>query len=159
MSLYNTLFGENSEYSILLGMIGLNKSYFERYRDIHLTNNGTTIRVMTRLGGGNRQYYEEIWNKIRKHELYLGDYDDGFDNTYAYIEYKIPQKFKDTAKKMFKSEPLPFAEMFKKELEDMNKEGTQAYKTAEKIAEKFVNAINNNDNDNNDDGNIRFIKL
>ena len=153
MSLYNALFGENSEAHVLLGMIGVNKEYFNRYRDVELIENGTKIRVFTRLGGGNRTDYQETWDKIRKHKLYVKDYDDDFDCTYAYIEYNIPEIFKFTAKKMFKGEPISFSDKFKKELEDMNVEGTEAYKRAEKIAKKFEDAMNN------DDGNIHFIKL
>jgi len=156
MSLYNTLFGENQEAHVLLGMIGLNKEYFQRYRDIELINNATIIRVFTRLGGGNRPDYQTTWDKIRRHELYLGDYDDGFDETYAYIEYKIPEQFKETAKKMFKGEPIPFKEKFEKELEDMNKPGTQAYERSKEIARKLEDAIRSAENGNE---NIHIIEI
>lgn len=156
MSLYNMLFGENEESPILLGMIGVNKEYFCRYRDVELIDEGTKIRVFTRLGGGNREGYEETWEKIRGHKLYIKDYDDNFDCTYAYIEYDIPEKFKETAKKMFKGEPVSFSDKFNKELEDMNKEGTEAYKRAEEIAKKFEDAINGTENN---DGNIHIIKI
>ena len=146
MSLYNTLFGVNEDMPILLGMIGLNAEYFNRFRDIDLINGGTVIRVMTRLGGGNRKNYQETWDKIRRHKLYLGDYDDGFDETYAYIEYKIPEEYIKTAKTMFKGEPISFSERFKKELEDMDKPETEAYKRANEIAQKFVDAMENGKN-------------
>lgn len=119
MSLYNSLFGENKEAPVLLGMIRVNKEYFDRYRDVELIQDGTKIRVFTRLGGGNRANYEETWNKIRNHELYIKDYDDDFDCTYAYIEYNIPEEFKETAKKMFTGEPVSFSDKFNKELEEM----------------------------------------
>ena len=45
MSLYNALFGENAESHVLLGMLGVNKEYFDRYRDVDLIENGTKIRV------------------------------------------------------------------------------------------------------------------
>lgn len=154
MSLYNMLFGINEEMPVLLGMIGVNTEYFDRFRDVDLIEDGTKIRVMTRLGGGNREGYEDTWEKIRNHELYITDYDDDFDCTYAFIEFKIPEKFKNTAKKMFKGEPISFSERFNKELEEMNKPGTDAYKKAEKIAEQFANAINNDD-----EGNVHIIKL
>lgn len=141
MSLYNQLFGMNEETPVLLGMIGINKEYFDRFRDVELINNGTVIRVFTRLGGGNREDYQETWDKIRMHELYLGDYDDGFDETYAYIEFKIPEKYKETAKKMFKGEPVRFKEKFNKELKEMNRPGTEAYKRAENIANQIMNEI------------------
>lgn len=65
MSLYNALFGENSESHVLLGMIGVNKEYFDRYRDVELIEDGKKIRVFTRLGGGNREDYQETWDKIQ----------------------------------------------------------------------------------------------
>jgi len=151
MSLYNMLFGINEEMPVLLGMIGVNTEYFDRFRDVDLIEDGTKIRVMTRLGGGNREYYEETWAKIRSHELYITDYDDDFDCTYAFIEYNIPEKFKITAKKMFKGEPIPFEKRFNKELEEMNKPGTEAYKRADEIAKKIVGAI--------DDGKNTIIKF
>lgn len=154
MSLYNLLFEENEDADILLGMIGLNKSYFNRYRDVELIDNGTKIRVFTRLGGGNRKSYEDTWKKIRTYELYLGDYDNDYDETYAHIEYDIPEKYKSTAKAMFKGEPISFKEKFEKELQNMDKEGTEAHKRAEVIAKKFLDALNGE----GDDG-INIIEL
>lgn len=141
MSLYNQLFGVNKEMPELLGMLGVNTEYFDRFRDVELIHDGTKIRVMTRLGGGNRGDYQETWDKIRRHELYMGDYDDGFDNTYAYIEFKVPEKYISTTKAMFKGEPETFQEKFKRELKEMDKPGTEAYKRAEKIAKQITNAI------------------
>lgn len=157
MSLYNSLFGENEEAPVLLGMLGVNKEYFDRYRDIELIHDGTRIQVFTRLGGGNRPDYKETWDKIRNHDLYIKDYDDDFDCTYAYIEYNIPDEFKETAKKMFKGEPATFKEKFEKELEDMNEEGTEAYEKAEEIAKKIINVIENTKD--GDDGNIHIIEI
>ena len=57
---------------------------------------------------------------------------------------------------MFKGEPVSFSDKFNKELEDMNKEGTEAYERAQQIAKKFEDAI---DNAQNDDGNIHIIKI
>lgn len=119
MSLYNMLFNENQETNVLLGMLGLNKEFFARFRDIDLVKNGTIIRVFTRLGGGNRKDYEDEWKEIRNHLLYIDDYDDDYDETYAYIEFNIPEEYKETAKKMFKEEPLSFQEKFEKRLEDL----------------------------------------
>jgi len=52
---------------------------------------------------------------------------------------------------MFKGEPVSFREKFKKELEEMNKPGTEASKRAEKIAKKITNAI--------DSGESQIIKF
>ena len=156
MSLYNILFGENKEASVLLGMLGVNKEYFERYRDIDLIENATKIRVLTRLGGSNRDNFQETWNKIQRHGLYIKDYDDDFDCTYAYIEYAIPKNFKETARKMFEGEPVSFSDKFKKELEEMDKEGTEAYKRSQMLAKKFEDAIKDSENNS---GNIHFIEF
>lgn len=146
MSLYNLLFGTNENAPELLGMIGANKEYFSRFRDIELINSGTIIRVFTRLGGGNREDYQSEWQKIRKHELYIKDYDDDFDETYAHIEFNIPERYKETAKKMFKGEPTSFGDKFKKELEEMDRPGTEAYDRAGKVASKIVDAMESGNN-------------
>lgn len=154
MSLYNRLFGENEEAPILLGMLNLNKEYFSRFRDVELIKNGTIIRVFTRTGGGNREAYIENWEKIKKHELYIGDYDDDFDETYAYIEFKVPGKYLETTRKMFKGEPISLKDKFDKEIEDMKNPKSKAYKTAQKIVDEMQKTI---EDDNN--GNIKIIEL
>lgn len=146
MSLYNMLFGTNEDTPVLLGIIEVNKEYFTRFRDIELTKAGEVIRVFTRIGGEYRKVYKETWQKIRNHKLYIKDYDDSFDETYAYIEFSVPERFIETTRKMFKGEPESFENRFKKELEDMNKPGTKASENAEKIANIITNAIENGNN-------------
>lgn len=152
MSLYNTLFGINEETPVLLGMINVNKGYFARFRDVDLIANGTIIRVMTRTGGVNREQYKENWETIRKNKLYIRDYDDNYDETYAYTEFYIPDNFKETAKKMFKGEPMTFKEKFERELKEMAIEGTEAYARAEAIAQKIIKSLD-------DKGDIKIISL
>lgn len=146
MSLYNMLFGTNEDAPVLLGMIEVNKEYFDRFRDVELIKAGEVIRVFTRLGGGNREDYKETWQKIRNHKLYIKDYDDSFDETYAYIEFRVPERFIETTKKMFKEEPESFETKFKKEIEDMDKPGTKASENAEKIANTIMSAIKDGNN-------------
>ena len=154
MSLYNQLFGTNEDAPALLGMLGVNKEFFDRFRDVFLCNDGNSIKVYTRTGGENREEHQKSWEKIRNHNLYIRDYDDDFDETYAYIEFNIPEKYKKTAKKMFRGEPITINEKFKKECEEMFVPGSDAYKRAEKIAEQIMGAI-----DNKNDGGIHIIKL
>lgn len=146
MSLYNMLFNENQETAVLLGMLGVNKDFFARFRDVDLIKDGTIIRVFTRLGGGNREYYEDEWDEIRCHSLYIKDYDDDYDETYAYIEFNIPEEYKETAKKMFKGEPLSFQEKFEKQLEDLKNPNSQASKVAEQIVDKINDAMESGNN-------------
>ena len=131
----------NEETPVLLGMLGVNKEYFDRFRDAELIKDGTVIQIFTRLGGGNREDYPKTWQKIQSHELYITDYDDEFDETYAYIEFYVPEKYKETAKKMFKGEPISFKDKFNKEIQEMEKPGTDAYKRAELIANQIVEGI------------------
>jgi hypothetical protein len=146
MSLYNVLFGENEDTPVLLGMLNVNKAYFDRFRDVYLFDNGKRIRVYTRLGGENRKNYEETWNKIKNHKNYSKDFDDDFDNTYAYIDFSIPEEYIITAEKMFKEEPLTVSEMFHNEVEEMDVPGSKASNKAEEIAKIIMNAIENGDN-------------
>ena len=153
MSIYNTMFGTNEDAAVLLGMIEVNKEYFARFRDVELTNSGNTIRVFTRLGGGNREEYQSEWEKIRKHKLYIKDYDDSFDETYAYIEFKVQDKYKETAKKMFKNEPKSFEDKFRQQLEEMQIPGTKAYEQAGILAKQIADGIESGN------GGIHIIKL
>ena len=146
MSLYNMLFGENEDTPVLLGMLKTNKAFFARFRDIYLCNEGKTIRVYTRLGGGNRRDYKKEWKEIRKHPYYIKDFDDSFDETYAYVDFKVPQDFEYTAKKMFKEEPIFVGDRFNKEVEEMSVEDSAASQRAEEIAKMIMGAIESGNN-------------
>ena len=145
MSLYNMLFGTNENTIELLKILNVDKMFFDRFRDIELTDDGKTIRVLTRTGGGNREDYYDNWGKIRKHELYITDYDDDFDETYAYIDFKVPEKDLEVTTKLFKGAPLDIHEKFSNEIKEMDKPNTEASKRAEIIADKIVNAIEKNE--------------
>ena len=142
MSLYNTLFGENEDATALLGMLSLRRQDFERYRDVYLNKKGTKIIVLTRIGGGNRSDYKNVFKNIKKHPDYIKNYDDKFDKTYAYFEFNVPEKYKHTCKTIApKEDRLSVGDMFKKEAEESQIPGTDAYKRADKIAEKIIEDI------------------
>lgn len=144
MSLYNQLFGMNKDFAVLLGMIGFTMEDFGRFRDIYLCQDGETVIVYTRLGGGNREGYQEVYDKVRESPLYIKDYDDKMDNTYAYIEFRVPDKYKGTAKNMFEGEPASIGDKFEKEFKEMETPGTEAYKKAEEMAERLKYILENN---------------
>jgi len=86
---YSMLFGRNQLSELLLAVIGLKPVDVERLRDVYV--DGDTIVVYTRTGGGNR---EEWPNKaITESPLYVHDYDDEFDSTYASFVVSIPEGF------------------------------------------------------------------
>ena len=157
MSLYNQLFDTNEDTPILLGMLNVNKEYFDRFRDVFLCNNGKNIRIYTRTGGNNRIEHKENWKKIRKNSLYIKDYDDKLDNTYAYIEFNIPEKYRATAQKMFKKEPISVGDKFEKECMEMNIPGTEAYKRTDKIVNIILNQLKGSENGGR--GNHTYMKL
>jgi hypothetical protein len=99
MSMYNLVFGMNAHSDLLLSFLGLTKGDFGRFRDTYLTEDGK-IAVYTRLGGGNRDDYEDIIGKLQKHPNYEGDTDDDFDCTYATFYFSIPDKYKEIADAM-----------------------------------------------------------
>lgn len=96
-----------------------------RFRDIYFENNDTPkIILYTRNGGGNREMYEYVFELLSSHPLYITDYDDDFDPTYAYIEFTAPEsvvKFFDGVKtgKMDR-----VSEKFEKEIQALS-EGKQ----------------------------------
>ena len=146
MSLYGRLFGENEEAPAILGFAGLTRGMFMKYRDCFLNPDGTIVTVITRIGGGNRNEYRQAHTDIKKHPNYICDYDDAFDNTYCYFEFKVDDKFLETAKKIApKEQHISVGDMFKKECEEANIPGSPAAKRQEEIANAIFNAIENGD--------------
>lgn len=135
MSLYNMLFQENEDATALLGMIGCTRDMFQRYRDVNLNKEGNTITVLTRLGGPNRKDYRQVFTNVKKNPNYMRDYDDVFDNTYCYIDFSVPEKYKKTCKMMAPEEDQPTVkELFDREIEESKIPGSDAEKRMDMIA-------------------------
>lgn len=69
-----------------------------RFRDISLNETGEKIILYTRNGGGNRPYYQWVFDLLRKHPQYESDYDDDYDSTYAYIRFSVPAEYSEFCK-------------------------------------------------------------
>ena len=150
MSLYNFLFGENKNSDILLGVIGLCKKDFGRYRDIFLNKEGTIITVLTRIGGNNRKDYETELTNLSNNKNYIKDYDDKYDNTYAYFEFKVPEKYSKMCKTIApKENRLSLKEMFDNEIEQSNIEGSDANKRMNEFKKIILDEIDKAENDIN----------
>ncbi|MFN3858157.1 MAG: hypothetical protein ACK4RV_10425 [Caulobacter sp.] len=91
MSLYNMLFGMNSQSDLLLAVIGFRKVDVERFRDVSVMDDGEAIAVYARTGGGNREGYPQ--KAMTSSPLYLRDEDDDFDSTYATFYFRTPPEF------------------------------------------------------------------
>jgi hypothetical protein len=144
MSLYNMLFGTNPASGFLLGALELETEKYPtgRFRDIYFEAEGNKIILYTRNGGGNREDYEHVFEALEKHPLYLTDYDDDFDSTYAYIEFKAPQSvidfFEDVKGEKFER----VGERFQREIAELEA-GKEPNEKLKQFMEGFVNALNN----------------
>lgn len=123
MSLYNTLFGKNPLSGALLAMLGLETEQWPvgRFRDIYVKKDEESgeilIVLFTRNGGGNREHWDDdkpegedcdcpgciIQHRLPKHPMYVRDYDDDFDSTYASIDFKVPEFYREIVKDMVAS--------------------------------------------------------
>lgn len=94
MSMYAAIFGRNPDADLLLAMVGLTRGDVGRFRDAFAVSDehGRRVHVYTRNGGGNREYCMPDWDE---HPLYVDDYDDDFDCTYATIEFRVPDAAAD----------------------------------------------------------------
>lgn len=97
-----------------------------RFRDIFYNKeeDGTgKIVLYTRNGGGNRDWYGYVFDLLSEHPLYIKDYDDDFDSTYAYIEFKSPQIVDDFFEGIKTGKLETVGEKFKTEIERMDNGG------------------------------------
>lgn len=102
--MYNMLFGKNPQSDVILGTLGLSKSDVGRFRDVFVTDG--KIAIYTRNGGGNREDYKGVFEKLAAHPCYLSDTDDDFDCTYATIYFRFPDEFADALKSISSDEPF-----------------------------------------------------
>ncbi len=99
MSLYNMVRGYNPAAALCIGMLKLELGDIARFRDAWLSDDGTQITILTRTGGGNREYYADENAQLQSHPQYIADEDDDFDCTFARFKFAAPVKFHaDTAK-------------------------------------------------------------
>ncbi len=98
MSLYNLLFGVNPLAKVFMEILGLDKDDGRyptgRFRDIFYDKKKNMIILYTRNGGGNREEYQHVFDMLGEHPNYIRDYDDSFDETYAYVEFSVPAEYK-----------------------------------------------------------------
>ena len=142
MSLYNRLFQENEDAMALLGMISCTRDMFQRYRDVFLNVEGNVITVLTRLGGGNRKDYQEVFDAMKCSPYYIRDYDDVFDETYCYFDFSVPEKYKKTCKMMAPKEEWPgIKAIFEKEIAESKIPGSNDEKRMDQIAASIFGAL------------------
>lgn len=96
MALYNILYGRPTEnktkFVDLLFNWNISVDDFPRFRNVEIEVDRPIVSVYTRIGGGNREYYQEEIEKLEKLEGYSYDEDDDYDCTYATFYYNIPER-------------------------------------------------------------------
>lgn len=88
MSLYNMMHGYDPMAAPCLAALRLNPAHIGRFRDAYL--DGDHIVILTRTGGGNREYFQKENAELAKHPLYESDADDEFDSTFALFRFRFP---------------------------------------------------------------------
>ena len=91
--------GVSSATFFILPMLGKHPDEYPRFRDCFVSDpehkeHDNKIHVYTRVGGGNREYYDDEIEELRAMPGYVGDFDDSFDCTYATFIFDVPEKFK-----------------------------------------------------------------
>lgn len=99
MSLYNMINGVNPCAFFFLPMLGKHPDEYPRFRDCFLRDPDRPqyhdhIHVYTRVGGGNRDEYEEDIAELRAMPTFVTDHDDDFDSTYATFVFKVPDQWR-----------------------------------------------------------------
>ena len=93
MSLYNMIHGYNPACVFLMPMLGRKQDEYPRFRDCFLSEDCQRIVIYTRVGGNNRDCgFEE--EELYEDPNFVTTYDDDYDNTYGYYEFKVPEKWK-----------------------------------------------------------------
>ena len=83
----------NPDSDQLLHLLNKTKDEFGRFRNVYVQDN--YIVVHTRCGGGNREYYEDMFDDISNHPWYSHNQDDDFDCTYADIFFEVPHDVRE----------------------------------------------------------------
>lgn len=152
--MYHMLFGVNPYCLLLIRMLGLEKEDFARFRDAWTIDEGKKILVLTRNGAGNSKCpletgdpevksCEDCWwggwdpcppraiENLRKHKYYITDYEDDFDETYMYFEFRTPEEYLPTTKLIFElqgGEPKPLREKFEEVIREIEKKPLEELK-------------------------------
>jgi len=121
MGMYNLIFGQNPISDAVLATLNLTRHDVGRFRDCFVTRG--EIAVYTRNGGGNREDYQDVFDKLAQHPCYLRDQDDDFDCTYATIYFSFPEEFAEELKKLDTGEKFDPSQRWLDALEALKRTG------------------------------------
>ena len=106
MSIYHMMHGIKPSTFFILPMLGKHPDEYPRFRDCFTADEehpqfDDFIHIYTRVGGGNREDYQDEIDKMRAMPGYITDFDDSFDCTYATFVFAIPEQFVEDYPKIF----------------------------------------------------------
>jgi hypothetical protein len=98
VSLYNLVNGVRPAAFTILPMLGKHAEEYPRFRDCFTKDEARPeldnhIHVHTRVGGNNRDDYEDEIAAMRSHPEFVTDFDDDFDCTFATYVFRVPAKW------------------------------------------------------------------
>jgi hypothetical protein len=92
------MFERNPASDAILAALGLTRNDVGRFRDCFVA--GGEIVVYTRNKGGNRDDYQNVFDRLAQHPCYLRDEDDDFDCTYTAIYFRFPDEYAEELKQL-----------------------------------------------------------
>ena len=137
MSLYNLVNGVNPATFFILPMLGKHPDEYPRFRDCFIgkaTNDDVEvdafgipvkkqelskklISIYTRVGGGNREDYENEISELRAMKSYIEDYDDDFDSTFATFVFEVPEEVAGDYSKVINGEIMETSQQYKDQVD------------------------------------------
>jgi len=144
MSLYNQILGVHPFAQHLLVILKLRLEDVGRMRDAWVKKDGDEfyIVVFTRNGGGNREMCQSVIDKLKAHANYIKDYDDDYDNTYALIEFSVPQEYKKIVEEIYAVAPEERGmKLFRHVMENLDKGDNPFVKRAMDVGKQIVDVI------------------
>jgi hypothetical protein len=152
MSLYNLIHGMNASQALLLSpFLPTRCDNFPRFRNVFTNADDTDvvgdIYVYTRVGGGNRECWEDgeredcdcsacESDRIESDDRCIHRYDDDFDSTYTTFVFKVSDDMRADYEKLLAGDFDGLSDKYKKTLRDMFPDSADAPNTS-----AIVNAI------------------
>lgn len=107
MSLYNLVCGNNPLFGLYARILETAGPMPEipRFRDMYTREDNGKIQIVlyTRTGGGNRESYEDQNNALTEHPLFVKDFDDDYDSTFAHWVYSVPEAYAERMQKLHRT--------------------------------------------------------
>ena len=93
------VYGNTHLVLALIPLLGKPYTSYPRFRNCFSSDEEHSeyddmIHVYMRVGGGNRESYEEEIEEMKASPYYVADFDDSFDNTYCTFVFEIPEEYK-----------------------------------------------------------------